>query len=573
MIGLSLPVITWLLFAARDLKLEEFSSTEIAGKSIIALADGRSISGIPVEFSEEGTLNIYDLAEECPEPATGLSVLVGTCDCPQETTLRIGLGADWKFRFYLNGKLLCDTFSCANGETIVAPWNHTVEATFAAGRNVMIYQIYGGDRRADVAFKTMERRETALRFGPWPQFPSHNEMSIAFTSTRPTAAGVAYRVKGAADWMEVDDCIGGQLNRDKAVHVVRLKNLLPNTVYEYQALLYNEDHSEEGLAPIGPIQEFTTAPTDDSDYSFVATGDLQYPKEVVTDFFQQMFGREKKADFFVYLGDAVWNSNFEKEYIQDLLLPAFRAGAPATFVPVRGNHERYGRDSASYFKYFTSPAPGREGYGIFRWGNTCFLRLDFCDDKGTVPAPSTRAFHRIEPYLDEEEEWLKQIVQTSAFKDAKYRVVLAHGLPAGDWEQYMPQRLRKMIEPLFGGSHPAYPIHLWLGGHVHYALRTMPGEQACRATTNPALLCRRFPEGWKEAEGPLNFPVCAVSGPRDANAQEFQMTYLTVYVTKQRLTVISKDKNGNCYDKFSVTPEGEFVEEFSSGAFPLYRWP
>ena len=155
---------------------------------------------------------------------------------------------------------------------------------------------------------------------------------------------------------------------------------------------------------------------------------------------------------------------------------------------VRGNHEIYGKESNTYFDYFTPPGEGREGYYMFRWGEVCFFVLDFCDDDGWLPPPSTRQFHDFAPYIAAEARWLKKAVQLDMCKTAKYRIVLAHAVPVGDPESYMPGHVRQVIDPLFSGQDPAAKIHLWLGGQVHRPFRSVPFTNSCYSMVAPAAL-------------------------------------------------------------------------------------
>jgi hypothetical protein len=56
--------------------------------------------------------------------------------------------------------------------------------------------------------------------------------------------------------------------------------------------------------------------------------------------------------------------------------------------------------------------------------------------------------------LEAESAWLKNAVHLPICRDAKFRIVLAHGIPVGDSKDYMPGHVHQIIDPIFGGKDP-----------------------------------------------------------------------------------------------------------------------
>ena len=238
-------------------------------------------------------------------------------------------------------------------------------------------------------------------------------------------------------------------------------------------------------------------------------------------------------------------------------------------VMVRGNHEIYGKDSNRYFEYFTAPEPGREGYYMFRWGEVCFFVLDFCDDTPWTPPPSTRQYHDFAPYIAAEAKWLKNAVNLPMCRDAKYRVVLAHGLAVGDGGSYMPKHVHQVIDPVFGGENPQVKIHVWLGGHVHRPFRSVPLKNACYSMLPPS----QFQHGGLRPEGVnYNFPVVVTGGPTKKLGENMQFTSIDVEVSDKCLTVHSRDRYQKEFDCVTITPEGTVNEVSRSEEFCYYEY-
>ena len=374
----------------------------------IDLGDGTLVTGQPFDFYPEGFMNVFDVIPDA-EKGTPLNRTILTADfyADEPGTLALGLAADWQWSFRFNGKMVLDARRCSNSEFPIHYTNHTVELAYQKGRNQVVFEIFSTFGRRgigggmDTTLKIVERpAELAFKYKAFVTFPDaeENALSVVFTGNRKSPAAVDYRLSGADEWQRVYDNIGGQIRHDRAVHSVRLDDLLPDTVYEFRPVLLDDIRSWSET--YGEVQTICTAPAPGKDFTFTATADLQLP-HLRTEYMQKILTKnEFKPDFFAFIGDLEWTTFFDQQVMDAFIVP-FRqiTGGNMPLVMTRGNHEIYGKDSNRYFEYFTPPYPGREGYYMFRWGDVCFFSLDFCDDAGRVPAPSTRQFHDFEPYI------------------------------------------------------------------------------------------------------------------------------------------------------------------------------
>ncbi len=559
----------WRYFAAPDMPDVLENITGFIEESI-ALPDGRTVKGVDFKFAADGMLDMYDIIAERPA-ILARTILTADFNADCDGALLLGVAADWTWSFRFNGKILLDARVCANSEAPIRPDNHLQEINYRKGRNQVVFEIFGGQHMT-TACKIMEEPEKlTMKYKPFISYPDaeYNAVSVIFTANRKTPAAVDYRLQGTTQWQRVYDNLGGQARHDRAVHHIRLSDLQPGSVYEYKAVLIDDSRALEEF----PFETdtFKTAP-DSGDFRFSVTADLQNPA-TRSSFLEGLVGKNNtfKPDFMAFCGDLFWTTDYDLAVMDEFIVPYREITENhLPLVMVRGNHEIYGKDSNRFFEYFTAPDPGREAYYMFRWGDVCFFVLDFCDDHCRQAPPSTRQYHDFEPYLAAEAKWLKNVVNLPMCRDAKYRIVLAHGIPVGDAKDYMPGHVRQVIDPVFGGEKPQVQIHLWLGGHVHRPFRSVPLKNACYSM----LPLKEF-----QGEGTLpplgvnySFPVVITGGPGKKLGDNMQFTSIDVEVSGDCLTVHSRDRYQNEFDCVTITPDGVITEVNRNEEFRYYEY-
>ncbi len=564
----------WRLFYAEE--LPEYDPETIAIGEVAALPDGRRVEGRAFAWPDGGGMvPLGPLLTPLP-PVRGRAWLVADFETEAEMRRTLGVGADWWMALHLDGRLICDTRQVANGENIVSPWNHAVALECAAGRHQLVFEAMRGGQEFCVAAAFLDLPSPQLRYAPWVCCPdaATGAMTIGFSTEHPCPAGVDLRQAGETAWRRVNDNLGGEIRRDRSIHSIRLRRLEPDCEYEYRVVLLDEGRGFAEAAPPEGRGRFRTAPVSARPFTFVATSDVQVKPPERLEFLRRLADSPagRQAEFFAFLGDVSWTTDFDRNYMDGMFMPLRGLTKDRlTLVPVRGNHEIYGRDSNRFFEYFAAPAPGQGAYWLFRYGEVCFLCLDFCDDHGPRPAPSHRALHDIEPYIAEEAEWLREAVELPQCRGAKYRVVLAHGVPVGDPCEYMPAHVRQVVDPVFAGPNPRCRIHLWLGGHVHFPQRSIPGERAVRAWQHPAEFYKGRYEIHYHGED-YHFPVVVMAGPLAKNPPELQLSSLAVTVDENGITVAQHDRDGQEFDRFRVGADGAVAELGGAPWFQIQRY-
>ena len=168
-------------------------------------------------------------------------------------------------------------------------------------------------------------------------------------------------------------------------------------------------------------------------------------------------------------GDMVNSASSEYQMCKEvfkLYADYFAHNMPMVFV--RGNHEMRESFAQHLLKYILTNS-GRF-FHCFRYGSVHFTVLDSGNhvmDANDVTSPGLSQFT---PYRQEQAAWLAQVIQTPAFKNARYRIVLSH-IPLGR-SAVGPELDTLWRELLNSGS-----IDLMICGHTEGYERHDPGDK------------------------------------------------------------------------------------------------
>ena len=596
----------WTLFV--DEALDERLAEAVRDKTgRLVLPGGRVLEGRPVAFTD-GVVDLNDVLGQ-RQPAEMRGILINTFTADADGTVQIGAGADWWFDCFVNGSYVYGTASRGNRAFPIRPDNHIFNAPAKKGENLLVLFVESGiaswrvacgpvpftekasplppdsrislrrdvyarmlldeasvavdPARAELHRRHRERRvllkehfapQAQVLHGPWLMAgPKADAMTVCFVTDGPVAAGVDFRPSGTEEWTRRWNTLGGQARLDTATHRIVLDGLRAGAGYEYRlALLQPGEENIAGTHAEIILPErygFTALASDARAHRFFVLGDTQFAPRVRL-FYLRSFLRDPRArtaDFFVHAGDLCSQfDDFIGEAFHGFLDTWLReTGNSAFFVPVRGNHEYWGRESSDWFTYF-----GRS-YGGFRMGPAYYLVLDAGEDSPPAPRearPTGRTFDA-EGLLREQRAWLEAAVQTPDFREAAFRVVLAHGSPYGAGSAPMQAALRRLTDDFFRGREPAFRIHLWIAGHIHAYRRTLPGTRADKAMIP---INRDHFDGSDYA-----FTVVTVDGPGKGG---LDTSGLLVTAESDRLSVEAMDERGRVFDRFSVDPEGKISE-------------
>ena len=352
--------------------------------------------------------------------------------------------------------------------------------------------------------------------GPWVCQPDSTSVEIGWETAGAGAAVVEYRRKGETEFrIAYADPVSGTIRRDKSLHRARLKNLTPESEYEYRLKMLFPELGKE--SPATGLFSFRTNAGSARDFSLLLTSDLHCRTGEVMRILHTQ--EADNADFAILLGDMVTASPGRRIYY-DGFLDAMLREWRKPFVISTGNHEFRGCGAGAWFDLFAE----RDGSGYFTFshGGVFFIVLDVAGDYN----PSLPELEKA--YRTRQREWLQTVTESGDFLHADFRVVLSHEALVSP--ELGSHAVFEMIDGLLTG--PGV-IDLMIGGHEHCYCRSTPGEKALHC--NSPKLCR--------------YPAWALPFPVVLNDY---CAHLELSRLGDVLTVRAFDSTGKNIDSFSV---------------------
>ena len=184
------------------------------------------------------------------------------------------------------------------------------------------------------------------------------------------------------------------------------------------------------------------------------------------------FAKFKEREMVFFNGDMVSQFTDEKtifDGFMDESIQLFAKEKPLYYV--RGNHETRG-PFATYFQDYFNPRENHI-YGTLQDGPIFFILLDTGEDKPDSDLEYS-GITDYDNYRTEQMEWLKQVVASDAFKQAKFKVVIAHIPPVpieGAWHG-----AREVMEKFIPILNKA-DIDIMFCGHLHQHVYAEPSNK------------------------------------------------------------------------------------------------
>lgn len=425
-------------------------------------------------------------------------------------------------------------------------------------------------KQAAVAAKPAPKAENPLTYGPWLTYPTPTSIVVGLTTIPGYGAGVQYREKGTQKWQEKWHTVAGQIFKHRSPHTIQLKNLKPDTEYEYRLVFLKPSQREYYDGPNGkntlarepqlvfnenPQFHFRTYPDKGKDFAFALCSDLQFNLSVKTRILSNYFKNCNIDDarFFGVVGDGHNDlGNFEACYLKTIIENLNKFGGysrPGIFI--RGNHEWRGIQASLWCEYFGAPDTGST-YFSFKCGDVLFIVLDSGEDKPSRKYTFHYTGNNVEEkaFFDEQRDWFQNLLKTPDFKNAKYRIMLCHSAIFSHSQPYMSNYLKHVCGDLLTKKYPENKIHLWVTGHTHNYVRTIPGNNnqvvAFTPPRHPIISGKDY-----------DFPIITLDGPNGGGVDN---SLLYVKVTADKLIIESKDETGRLFDKLEILSDGTCVD-------------
>lgn len=367
--------------------------------------------------------------------------------------------------------------------------------------------------------------------------PSSDSVTITWITRVPCGAGIEYREKGSEEFKRVWKKFYGQIDCSSDLHSIHLENLKPGTEYEYRFVTVpNPFMAYDTTTRTGKeIYSFRTLDPGKTTYKVFFVADHHGAARLALDPLVEYSGAED-ADFYVFLGDNVEDNMNHARYFmtQGFLDDVSRKwGKSKPTVFLRGNHDISGREQYDFGKYF--PRKDGKSYFAFSQGKVLFIVLDSMWSKASPNMPEQTAAYQ--DYFREQAQWLRDLKKTQAWKDAEFRIVMAHVATHGGsgGTQYMAEFFKDVLND----PSPEGRIHYFLAGHEHSCIRIDPRSADTKVSR---------PRGVQPFQGDFNYGLLIVN----------MWDALILNVEPGKLTFTSYDcrKNGEIRDSFIVTTDG-----------------
>jgi predicted phosphodiesterase len=298
---------------------------------------------------------------------------------------------------------------------------------------------------------------------PYLQYAARNAMAVMFITNLPAYSWVEYGETNALG-QKAHSVTNGLVDAYNRVNRITLNNLQPGTKYYYRVVSKEITGFEPYRLTYGGTLESEvfsfTAPLADADtMRCLILNDIHDRPDSIPHLVQ-MNGSDP-YEFVFFNGDVFDYQTNEQQIVDHMLQPCINSFASEKpFMYVRGNHETRGKYSRDLHHYFCTPQGNQ--YYSFTWGPVHFIVLDTGEDK-TDDTPVYGGIVDFDAYRQEQQLWLEEIMQTRAFKKARFKVVLMHIPPfySGDWHGTM--HCRELFNPVFN----KYRIDLCISGHTH----------------------------------------------------------------------------------------------------------
>lgn len=325
-----------------------------------------------------------------------------------------------------------------------------------------------------VSAQAQETASFSVAHGPYLQALTTNSVVVSFATSERALSAVELRERGSED-IQTHYMTKDGLRMAYSTHNnVEISGLKPATEYEYRivakpTLKYRPYDIQFGEELQSKWHTFRTFAPDADTFTLVVTTDI-HDSAAKCEKLLSMHPLES-AEAVFYVGDIVCDISCEDqayESIIDISTELFASQKPMYLV--RGNHEVRGSHCRDLDLYFHK-IDGRY-YALQRFGTTAVLMLDSGEDKADA-SPVFNGVKELEQYIDQEIEWLRQVVKSKAWRKAEHRIVMIH-IPPTSQPMREIEELNKIL--CWGSARwgekaleifNSADIDLMISGHTH----------------------------------------------------------------------------------------------------------
>ncbi len=338
--------------------------------------------------------------------------------------------------------------------------------------------------KQEIIKKVTEKSEPIkIKHGPYLQNLKETEVTIVWESNLPSRGWVELAPDDGTHFYHIERPVyfdtNSGIKKTSYLHAVKIKNLTPGTTYRYrvssqEVLSHKGNRIYLGLTASSEVYSekpltFTTNDSRKSETSFVMLNDIHEREDDIAPLLEVADYKDK--DLVIYNGDMLsilTDSDRIFRTFMDTTITLFAKEKPMYYA--RGNHETRGAYAEHFQKYISPLEPHL--YYMFTQGPVCFVVLDTGEDK---PDSSFEYSGLVEfdSYRTEQAAWLEKVVQTDEYKQARFRVIIAHMPPVSDKSLWHgPRDVLEKFVPILNKAN----VDLMLSGHLHRYVYVEPSS-------------------------------------------------------------------------------------------------
>lgn len=308
--------------------------------------------------------------------------------------------------------------------------------------------------------------------GPYLQAPTEEGITVVWFTDKKCTSSVEI-------WKEdepsriITNSRHGLIEAFRTAHKVTIRGLAPGERYHYRAvsreiLTFEPYEVVYGQTVKSPVFSFLTLDAKKNRVSFAVFNDQHEKAERL----RPILGRclDEGLDFVFLNGDMLNHVGDETQIFKGMIDPLVRTFASRIpFFLIRGNHETRGALARNLPEYIHLPQ-GRFYYS-FCQGPVFFILLDSGEDK-----PDDNQYYfglaDFDSYREQQASWLREQIESDAFRKARFRIVLVH-MPLYGGNNWHGEEVNRR---LWGDLLNRAGVDLMICGHTHRYAFHKPGD-------------------------------------------------------------------------------------------------
>lgn len=308
--------------------------------------------------------------------------------------------------------------------------------------------------------------------GPYLQSPTEEGVTVLWFTDKKCTSSVEIWKEDEPSRL-ITNSRHGLIEAFRTAHKVTIRGLAPGERYLYRAvsreiLSFEPYEVVYGETVKSPEFSFQTLDAKKNKISFAVINDQHEKSGRLRPFLERC--RDERVDFVFLNGDMLNHLGSETQTFEgmiDPLVSSFATGIP--FFLIRGNHETRGALARKLSDYINLPEDSF--YYSFSQGPVFFILLDSGEDK-----PDDNQYYfglaDFDRYREKQADWLREQIESDAFRKARFRIVLVH-MPlygGNDWHG------EEVNRRLWGDLLNRAGIDLMICGHTHRYAFHKPGD-------------------------------------------------------------------------------------------------